>query len=295
VPHADRDVATVHGGVRFLVPAAASSQTSRRQSISSSIRCDGFRLNMSANERLAIVTGTSSGLGSAIAQTLLAQGWTVIGMSRRQPDFAAPGYRHIGIDLGDLSRLREVAERELGPVLAEPKWSRIGLVNNAGAVGSMHALEQADPLQVASVFAVNTLTPIFRAGLVVRNAPQATPLRIVNVSSGAAVQPIPGIGDYGSSKAALRLASMTFAAELASSERPGGARPNVLILSYAPGIVDTPMQEAARADDRPWNRLFVDFHAQGKLVPADAPAREVAEFLSCENEKPFAERRFGEP
>jgi hypothetical protein len=41
--------------------------------------------------------------------------------------------------------------------------------------------------------------------------------------------------------------------------------------------------------------LFVDFHAQGKLVTADAPAREVAEFLSCENEKPFAERRFGEP
>ncbi len=245
-------------------------------------------------DRLAIVTGTSSGLGAAIAQALLAQGWTVVGISRRKADFSAPGYRHIEIDLSDLPRLREVADSELAPIVAEPKWSRIGLVNNAGAIGSMRVLEQADPLQVASVFAVNAVAPIFLTGFVVRIAPPTTPLRIVNVSTGAAVQPIPGIGDYGSSKAALRLASMTFAAELASSERPGGARPNVAILSYAPGVVDTAMQESARAGDRPWNKLFVDFHAQGRLVPADAPAGEVVEFLSSDKEKPFAERRFGE-
>jgi NAD(P)-dependent dehydrogenase (short-subunit alcohol dehydrogenase family) len=210
---------------------------------------------MSSNDLLAIVTGTSSGLGAAIARILLAQDWTVVGLSRRRPDLASPGYRHIEIDLG--------------------------------------ALEQADPLQVASVFAVNLIAPIFLTGFVVRTAPPPSPLRIVNVSTGAAVQAIPGIGDYGSSKAALRLASMTFAAELASSERPGGARPHTSILSYAPGVVDTSMQESARTD-RPWNRLFVDFHAQGKLVPADAPAREVVEFLSGDGNEPFLERRFGE-
>jgi benzil reductase ((S)-benzoin forming) len=248
---------------------------------------------MSSSDRLAIVTGTSSGLGAAIALALLARDWAVVGMSRRRPDISSPGYRHIEIDLGDLPRLREIAENELAPILAEARWSRIGLVNNAGAIGSMRALEQADPLQVASVFAVNAIAPIFLAGLVVRTSAPTIPLRIVNVSTGAAVQAIPGIGDYGSSKAALRLASMTFAAELASSERPGGVRPNISILSYAPGIVDTSMQESARAD-RPWNRLFVDFHAQGKLVPVDAPAREVVEFLSGDGDKPFLERRFGE-
>jgi NAD(P)-dependent dehydrogenase (short-subunit alcohol dehydrogenase family) len=248
---------------------------------------------MSSNDLLAIVTGTSSGLGAAIARILLAQDWTVVGLSRRRPDLASPGYRHIEIDLGDLPRLREIPESELAPIVAAPKWRRIGLVNNAGAIGSMRALEQADPLQVASVFAVNLIAPIFLTGLVIRTAPPPSPLRIVNVSTGAAVQAIPGIGDYGSSKAALRLASMTFAAELASSERPGGARPHTSILSYAPGVVDTSMQESARTD-RPWNRLFVDFHAQGKLVPADAPAREVVEFLSGDGNEPFLERRFGE-
>ncbi len=248
---------------------------------------------MSSNDRLAIVTGTSAGLGAAIVRILLAQDWTVVGLSRRRPDLSSPGYRHIEIDLANLPRLSEIAESELAPIVAAPKWSRIGLVNNAGAIGSMRALEQADPLQVASVFAVNVIAPIFLTGFVVRTAPPPTPLRIVNVSTGAAVQAIPGIGDYGSSKAALRLASMTFAAELVSSERPGGARPDTSILSYAPGVVDTAMQESARTD-RPWNRLFVDFHAQGKLVPADAPAREVVEYLSSDGEEPFLERRFGE-
>ncbi|HEY2396837.1 MAG TPA: SDR family NAD(P)-dependent oxidoreductase [Rudaea sp.] len=251
-------------------------------------------MNHSPELRLAIVTGTSSGLGAAIAQALLAEGWTVIGMSRRKTDFSAPGYRHLEIDLGDLARLRNVADDELAPVVADPKWSRIGLVNNAGAIGAMCGLEQADPIRLASVFAVNAVAPIFLCGFVARTTPKATPLRIVNVSTGAAVQPIPGIGDYGSSKAALRLASMTLAAELASNERPGGARPDAAVLSYAPGVVDTAMQESARAGDRPWNRLFVDFHAQGKLVPAAAPAHEVVEFLSGDGDKPFVERRFGE-
>jgi benzil reductase ((S)-benzoin forming) len=243
--------------------------------------------------RLAIVTGTSSGLGAAVAQALLEQDWTVIGVSRRKPAVSAQRYRHIEIDLADLTRLRNVAESELAPSLSDPKWRRIGLVNNAGAIGAMCGLEQADPVRLASVFAVNAVAPIFLCGFVARIAPEATPLRIVNVSTGAAVQPIPGIGDYGASKAALRLASMTLAAELASNERPGGVRSEMAVMSYAPGVVDTPMQESARGD-RPWNRLFVDFHAQGKLVPAQAPAREVVEFLSSDTEKGFSERRFGE-
>jgi NAD(P)-dependent dehydrogenase (short-subunit alcohol dehydrogenase family) len=247
---------------------------------------------MSSIERLAIVTGTSSGLGAAVAQALLADGWNVIGLSRRQPDFAADGYRHVAIDLGDLRRLREIAQEVLAPLVAAPHWKRIALVNNAGAIGAMRALEQADPLELAALFAVNAVAPIFLTGCVVRAAPPATPLRIVNVSTGAAVQPIPGIGDYGSSKAALRLASMVFAAELESRERPGGVRANVEIMSYAPGVVDTPMQEAARAGARPWARLFVDFHAHGKLVPAAAPAGEIVDFLCADGGQPFVERRF---
>lgn len=242
-------------------------------------------------DRLAIVTGTSSGVGAALADLLIERGWFVLGMSRRLAGADAVRYRHVAIDLGDLGGLRRIANDTLAPMLAERRWSRIGLVNNAASIGAMCALEAADPAALAGVFAVNAVAPVFLMGFVVGAAP-ATPVRIVNVSSGAAVQPIPGIGDYGASKAALRLASMTFAAELASPERAGGARSDVHVLSYAPGIVDTPMQQAARAP-RAWNRLFADFHARGQLVPPAGPAHEIADFLDSDGGPPFEERRLG--
>jgi len=59
-------------------------------------------------------------------------------------------------------------------------------------------------------------------------------------------------------------------------------------------VVDTPMQETARAPRRPWNQMFVNFHAQGQLQPPRAPAIEVASFLDSDSREPFAERRFGD-
>ena len=50
---------------------------------------------------LALVTGTSSGIGAALAAALLGRGWTVIGLARRAADFDHPDYRHIALDLAD--------------------------------------------------------------------------------------------------------------------------------------------------------------------------------------------------
>jgi NAD(P)-dependent dehydrogenase (short-subunit alcohol dehydrogenase family) len=121
------------------------------------------------------------------------------------------------------------------------------------------------------------------------------PLRIVNVSSGAAVRAFPGLADYCASKAALRMAGMALAEELASDLRPGGRRADAAVFSYEPGVVDTPMQAVARAPsaaEAPWVQPFKDFAAQGVLVRPEAVIGEIVDFVEGDADETFVERRY---
>jgi len=57
---------------------------------------------MAVPDRVAVVTGTSAGLGLATARILLARGWSVIGVARRPASLTHEAYRHEQLDLGDL-------------------------------------------------------------------------------------------------------------------------------------------------------------------------------------------------
>jgi benzil reductase ((S)-benzoin forming) len=248
---------------------------------------------MGNDNQVVLVTGTSSGLGAAISNALLEKRWKVIGISRRSVDLGSSLYTHIQLDLADIQQLAEIARNALVPTLTDQKWHRVGLVNNAGTVGALRPLEDIDYPGWERAFAVNAIAPIYLMGLFVRETPAATVLRIVNISTGAAVQPFPGLSDYGSSKAALRHAGMTLAAELESAEHPGGPRLNASIMSYSPGVVDTSMQETARSTGHPWFKIFEGLHAQGQLNPPEMPARDVVEFLAGNSKELFVEKRFG--
>jgi len=249
-----------------------------------------------AGTGLALVTGTTRGIGAAVAERLLERGWSVIGLARRPAAFGHDRYQHLSIDLADAATLAPTIEGKVGDSLADRRWTRIGLVNNAATSGSLGPVESSDPAALLRHAAVNWVAPAWLMALVLRRTPPATPLRIVNVSSGAAVQAFPGISDYCASKAALRMAGMVVAAELESPLRRAAPRPDTAILSYEPGTVDTAMQEEARSrslEDYPWGRLFRDFHASGALVPPAAPAREIVDFLERDGHTRFSERRLG--
>ena len=59
---------------------------------------------------LAVVTGVSSGIGAAIAERLLREGWRVVGISRSAPAIAAEGFAHRRADLSDAAGLRAALE-----------------------------------------------------------------------------------------------------------------------------------------------------------------------------------------
>jgi len=261
----------------------------------------GTRGSERMNDRLALVTGSSSGIGAAVARALLERGWTVIGMARRHVAVSSGSagptgpastatYRHVTVDLADIAASCESIERAVTPMLEAERWSRIGLVNNAASGALLGPIERIRPADLQRLLAVNVTAPVWLIGLLLRHGPTSAARRIVNVSSGAAVR---AFAAYGSSKAALRMAGMVAAEELGSADRPPPAL-EVAILNYEPGIVDTDMQREARSlspGEFPWVGLFRHFSEHGMLVPADAPAREIIDFLEADAKPRFSERR----
>jgi benzil reductase ((S)-benzoin forming) len=242
--------------------------------------------------RLAVVTGTSSGIGEALTRTLLQRDWRVVGISRRAGPIDSPHYIHVPLDLGDATRLTEALTSTLGAMVSDSAIERLALVNNAADVALHGQVDQLDPAAMMRAYAVNTVAPVLLMGWILRTGAPHVPIRIVNVSTGAAVQPLPGLGAYAATKAALRLVGMIFAGEL--DMRPGAPR-DVSVLCYDPGVVDTPMQQAVRessAEKLPIVQMFQQLAAHRMLRTPDIPANAVADYLDANGHPRFLEDNF---
>jgi benzil reductase ((S)-benzoin forming) len=247
-----------------------------------------------SGDRLAIVTGTSAGLGDAVARQLVERDWVVIGIARRLSPISHAAYRHIACDLASVADDPAPLETELASLLRTTDATRIGLVNNAAAPDGLMPLDRLDPRLLARVYAVNVIAPIWLMGYVLRVAPPNAALRIVNVSSGAGTGGFPGLAAYGSSKAALRLAGMSLAREWDAPATAATNRRDTAVLSYEPGVVDTDMQRYARSrppDEFPWVQMFLDFAERGIAVPPARPARDIVAFLESDASPSFSEQR----
>lgn len=242
-------------------------------------------------ERLAIVTGTSRGLGAAIARELLERDWDVWGVARGEApaDLDGPRYVHQRLDLGDLARLRDWVEDALGRDLAGVR--RVGVVNNAGTVQPVAPLHEADLEAVHGALVVNALAPTWLTARVLARFP-SVPVRVVDVSSGAATSPYPGWGAYCASKAALDMFGRVLATEV--QETPALADRDVRVVSYSPHVVATRMQEEVRASDPaafPRRARFEALHAEGELIAPEGPAAEIATLLEADDLPPHSTLR----
>jgi len=183
----------------------------------------------------AIVTGASRGLGLALARALLRDGHRVVidGRGAAELDAAA---RELSA-LGELVAVRgDIAHPEHRRALVEAAGDRIDVVvNNASVLGPSPQPGLADyPLDALErVYRVNVLAPLALAQLALPRMPDGA--RIVNVTSDAAVEPYPGWGGYGSSKAALEQLTAILAAE----------QPRLRVYAVDPGDMRTRLQQEA--------------------------------------------------
>ena len=197
---------------------------------------------MTNNSRTALITGASRGLGLALARTLAGDNWTLILDARGEEDLEA-ARADLAKSTNVVAIPGDVADEKHRGALAEAAKDAGGLdalVNNASILGPSPQPELLDyPLDVfAEVYGTNTLAPL---ALIQDVRDELKPgARVVNVTSDAAVQPYPGWGGYGSSKAALEQLSNILAAE----------NPALRVYRVDPGDMRTRMhQEAFPGED----------------------------------------------
>jgi benzil reductase ((S)-benzoin forming) len=222
---------------------------------------------------VAIVSGVSRGLGEAIAFALLARGFHVLGIGRSSAArLRGERYRFVAIDLGNVDAIDGVLEAPF-EALASLQPAMACLVNNAATPGPVGVAGKLSAADVASSLMVNLAAPAVLVNLFCRVFQQATGnRRIVNVSSGAAVNAIPGIGVYSSAKSGLEMLTQVVAAEQ--------GKDGIRCISLRPGIIDTAMQAFVRAqrdDVLPSVGMFKGFHESGQLVAPDTAAGKIVD------------------
>ena len=184
---------------------------------------------------LAIITGSSRGLGLALARALAERQWALVLDARGAADLERVA-RELGAITEVLALPGDVADDWHRGALVEAAGEKVDLlVNNASLLGpSPQPPLGGYPLDILErVYRVNVLAPLALAQLALPR--MADGGVIVNVSSDAAVEPYAGWGGYGSSKAALDQLSAVMAEE----------HPALRIYSVDPGDMRTRMHQDA--------------------------------------------------
>lgn len=181
---------------------------------------------MSTRDRVALVTGASSGIGAATVEALGAAGFEVIATARRE------------------DRLRELAERtgcrwESLDVTSQAsvdalvtRVARCGiLVNNAGGALGVDRVEEADLGRYSAMWETNVLGLLRVTTALLPRLEASGNGHVVNVGSIAGFETYPGGGGYTAAKHAVRALTRTLRLELLG--RP------IRVTEIAPGMVNT--------------------------------------------------------
>jgi len=222
-----------------------------------------------------LVTGTSRGIGEALARRLLDEGHTVLGVSRRAPDpLPAGDYRHLSMDLTQVECVGEIVSRA-GELYGTEGFDFLCLVNNASATEPVGPIEKCAGTSIDDHLRIGLLAPMLLTSLFIQRFADA-PVRkkIAFISSGVAFKPLPDESVYCTAKAGLHMFAQCVGLE--QQDRPGGFE----VVSIGPGMVDTDMQRTVRSkasDEFAMADFFKQAHAKGQLQdPANVAAKILA-------------------
>ncbi|HEY9312517.1 SDR family NAD(P)-dependent oxidoreductase [Williamsia sp.] len=196
--------------------------------------------------KVAIVTGASSGLGVAVAQTLVDAGARVAVVARRKDKLAAVADRIGGLavpcDLSDLDQVGTIV-----PIVVDELGPPDIIINGAGSMFTEEKAE-AEPLEaIRQTLGLNLMAPFLLAQSAFPHLVAAGGGSIVNISSISGQVGIPGIpqASYAASKAGLSGLTVELAVQW--------ARHSIRVNTVAPGFfrseITTPLYTSERASE----------------------------------------------
>jgi len=194
------------------------------------------------NNKNALVTGASGGIGNAIAKNLHAAGATVALSGTRVEPLQA-----LADELGERAHVLPCNLSDAGAVDALPKQAveAMGsvdvLVNNAGITRDNIFMRMSDE-EWASVLEVNLTSTMRLCKGVIRGMMKARWGRIVNISSVVGATGNPGQANYAASKAGMVGMSKSIAYEVASR--------GITVNCVAPGFITTAMTDKLSDDQK---------------------------------------------
>ncbi|MFC4161286.1 3-oxoacyl-ACP reductase FabG [Chitinimonas lacunae] len=226
---------------------------------------------MSLENKVALVTGASRGIGRAIAELLAAEGARVVGTATSESgaaaiaDYLQPhGGLGLALDVNDPAAIDVVLgriEAELGPVTL--------LVNNAGITRDQLLMRMKED-DWEAVLDTN-LRSVFRLSkAVLRGMMKARWGRIISISSVVGSTGTPGQANYAAAKAGIEGFTRALAREVGSRQ--------ITVNSVAPGFIDTDMTAALSEDYRA--KLLAQIPLERLGSPRDVA--EAVAFLASE-------------
>lgn len=209
--------------------------------------------------RTVLVTGGTGGLGAAVTETLLAEGWRVVVPWIKERELervpARDGLELVRADLFDPADVAACVERAASDAQAPLG----GVVNLVGGFADGQPVASTPIEDFEAQFRLNLRPTYLVTQAALPHLAAAGGGSLVMVSSRAALRPFAGAAGYCSSKAAVA----TFAAVVNAEGRPDGIRCNAIL----PSVIETPANRAAMGPD-------------AKMVPPARIATVIAFLLS---------------
>ncbi|ARD47247.1 SDR family NAD(P)-dependent oxidoreductase [Sporosarcina sp. P33] len=225
---------------------------------------------------IVIITGASKGIGRQLLSQFSDTGATVYGMARTNPESLHTMYE---VDVADYGKSSAILEGIISQHKDEA--NSFTLINNAGMIDPISLAGSLDSLKIEQAIQVNLTAPIQLINTFIDALKDFRGTKkVLNISSGAGRHAYEGWSIYCTTKAGLDHFSRVVALEQQKADYPTG------IVSIAPGIIDTGMQETIRSSSEkqfPHLKRFIAYKQEGQLSSAQKTAEKLVRFVKETN------------